>query len=149
MFADALHAIRALFHNAAAADADVRIAHHLVLRRVPVLEEQEIKPPDFIRTVVRAVARAHAAVVNHVIQAFGAMDRRSDRAHQFARRIFTVHTRNRLKVGFGIIAVALVIRIHPQPVHVTAETHLLFANDCNVVFRLTRDDAIVATNTRV
>src|SRR5205809_6656423 len=60
MFADALHAIRALFHNATATYADVGIAHHLVLRRVPVLEEQEIKPPDFIRTVVRAVARAHS-----------------------------------------------------------------------------------------
>src|SRR5579862_3292451 len=59
MLVDALYAVSTLFHDAAAAHGHVRIAHHLVLRSLPVLEQQKIKPPHFVGTVVRAVAGAH------------------------------------------------------------------------------------------
>src|SRR5437870_4571302 len=42
---DALHAIRAFLHDAPAAHAHVGIAHHFVLRRAPVLEQQEVEAP--------------------------------------------------------------------------------------------------------
>ena len=55
---DALHAVGALLHHAAAADGDVRVALHLERRRVPVGVEQEVEPPHLVGTVVRAIARA-------------------------------------------------------------------------------------------
>ena len=81
MLIDALHAVRALFHHAAAAHGDIRIAHHLELRRVPILEQKEVEAPHFVGTVVGAIPRAHAAVVNHVVQAFGAVRGRAHRAN--------------------------------------------------------------------
>src|ERR1700690_4422246 len=45
MLGNALHAIRALFHDAAAAHGDVGIAHQLILRSLPVLEQQEVETP--------------------------------------------------------------------------------------------------------
>src|SRR5579872_2657808 len=119
MLGDALHAISAFFHHAAAAYGYIRIAHHLVLRRLPILEQQEIKPPHFVGAVIGTIARAHAAVVDHVVQAFGAVDSRAYGTDHLTRRVLTLHARNRLEIRFGIIAVALIIGIHAQPMHVT------------------------------
>src|SRR5204862_6822011 len=65
---DPLHAVRALLHHAAAADADVGIASKLQARRVPVLVEEKIESPYLVRAVVRAVPRPDTAVVHHVVQ---------------------------------------------------------------------------------
>ena len=65
--------------------------------KVGVLEE--VEAAHFVRAVVRAVPRADAAVVDHVVQALGAVDGRPDRADQFARRVLAVHARHRLEVG--------------------------------------------------
>ena len=51
------------------------IAQRLEARRRPVLVEQEVEAPHLVGAVVRAVARADAAVVDHVVQAFGAVRR--------------------------------------------------------------------------
>src|SRR5208283_3533948 len=48
---DALEAVSTLLHHAAAANAHLGIAHHLELRRVPVLEQQEVDAAHLIRTV--------------------------------------------------------------------------------------------------
>src|SRR5215469_9316793 len=149
MLGDALDAVRALLHDAATPHGNVGVAHHLVLLRVPVLEEQEIKAANFVWAVVRAVARAHAPVVDHVVQAFGAVQRGADRAHQFAGRVFALHARNRLEVGLGIVAIALVVRIDANPVHVTPPNNLLFADDGDIVLRLAGDHAVVTTDTSV
>ena len=47
----------------------------------PILEEQEVEAAHFVGTVVRAIARTHAPVVDHVVQAFGGVLRRADRAN--------------------------------------------------------------------
>src|SRR5207342_378398 len=91
---DALHAIGALLHHAAAAHGDIRIPRRVVALRVPVLIEQEVEAADLVGAVVRAVARAHAAVVGHVVQTFRAVGRRGHRADQLARRILALHARH-------------------------------------------------------
>src|SRR5208282_5210964 len=146
---DALHAISTFFHDAAAAHGHIRIAHHLVLRRFPILEEKEVEAPHFVWAVIGTIARAHAAVVDHVIQAFGAVHSCAHGTHYFARRILTLHARDGLEVCLGIIAVALIIGIDTQPVHVAADHDLLFANDRNVVLRLAGDGAIIAADAGV
>ena len=71
-FLNALHAVRALFHDAAHADGDVRVVHASSATSVVVLVPvQEVEPANLVGTVVRAVARADAAVVDHVVQALG------------------------------------------------------------------------------
>src|SRR5258706_4672118 len=65
---NALHAVGALLHHAARAHADFRVAHHLELRRRPVLVEEEVETPYLPRAVVRAIPRPDAAVVHHVVQ---------------------------------------------------------------------------------
>ena len=84
---DALHAVGALLHDAAAAHRDVGIAPQLEARRVPVLIEQEVEAAHLVRAVVRAVPRADAAVVDHVVQAFVAVrpSRRPGRPARTAR----------------------------------------------------------------
>src|SRR5882762_1125120 len=96
---DSLHAVGTLFHNAAAAHSDVGIAHAEQAGRFPVRVETEVESPHLIRTVVRAVARAYAAVVDHFVQAFRAVNCRGHRADDFARRVFTVHADHGLMVG--------------------------------------------------
>src|SRR5258708_19968394 len=91
MLADALHAIGAFFHDAAAAHGHVGIAHELELWRLPVLEEQEIEPPHFVRAIIRTIAGADAAVVHHVVQALTAVDGCLHRTNQFARPILPLH----------------------------------------------------------
>ncbi len=146
MLVDALHAVSALFHHTAAAHGHIRIAHHLVLRSFPVLEQQEIEAPHFVRAIVGTVARAHAAVVNHVIQAFAAVHGRTHRADHFAGSVLALLARHRLEVGFGIVAVALVVGVNAQPVHVPAEDGLFLADHGDVVLGLAGDDAIVAAH---
>ena len=65
---------------------------------VPVLVEQEVEAPHLVRAVVRAVARADAAVVDHVVQAFRAVRRGADRADELAGRVLALLARHRLVV---------------------------------------------------
>src|SRR5262249_46403717 len=106
MLINALHAVSALLHHAPAAYGDVGIAHHLELRRLPILEEQEVEAANLVRAVVRAIARAHAAVIDHVIQAFAAVDGRPHRADNLARGVLTLHARYRLEIGLGVVTIA-------------------------------------------
>ena len=69
---DALHAVGAFFHHAAAAHRDIGVLLQLRGSRVSkigVLEE--IEPAHFVRAIVGAIAGADAAVVNHVVQPLG------------------------------------------------------------------------------
>src|SRR4029077_6902973 len=133
----------------AAAHAYVRIAHHLVLRRLPILEEEKVEPPHFVRTIIRAVASAHAAVVDHIVQAFAGMIGRAHRTHDFAGRVFAMHARHWLEERLGIVAVALVVGVDTKPVHVAADHALLFTDHSDVVLRLAGQHAIVAAHAGV
>src|SRR5205807_10291019 len=143
---DALHAVRALLHDAAAPYRHVRIAAALQAFARPVGEEVPVEAANLVRTVVRAVPRADAAVVHHVVQAFGAVVGRTDRAHHFAGGVFALHASERLKVRLRILDVALVVTVDTDPMHLAAAAHLIFADDGDVVLRLTGDHAGVAAD---
>ena len=112
----------------------LRIGSRLVRR--PVLVEQEVEPPHLVRAVVRAVARADAAVVDHVVQAFSAVGRGGNRADDLARRVLALHAGYRLMVGLdrGVEVVAGEVVIDANPVHLASVGDLLLADDRDVVF---------------
>ena len=74
---------------------------------------------------------------------------RAHRTNEFAWRILALHARHRLEISLRIITIALVVSIHAQPVHMAALVDLILADHRNVVFRLARNDAVVAADTRV
>src|SRR6185295_10610881 len=101
LLADPLHAVGALLHDPAAAHRHVGVAHHLVGGGGPVLVQEEVEAPHLVGAVVGAVAGAHAAVVDHVVQAFFAVDGGGHRTHDLAGRVLTVHAEDGLVVGVG------------------------------------------------
>ena len=121
----------------------------LRLRRVPILIQQEVEPAHLVRAVVRAVARADAAVVDHVVQAFVVVDGRGHRADHLARRVLALLAGHRLVIGVGVLEVAGVVAVDPQPVHLAAVEDLLLADHRNVVLGLAGDDAGVAAGADV
>src|SRR5581483_6164803 len=94
-FADSLHTIGAFLHDAAAADRYIGIALELPAFRGPIRKQQEIEAPDLVGAIVRAIARAYATVVDHVVQTVGAVIGGLHWANQFARRVLALHARNR------------------------------------------------------
>src|SRR5271170_8101228 len=146
---DALHAVGAFFHDSAAAHGDAGIAQAIQAGRGVIRIEQEIEPSHLVRAIVGAVARTHAAVVHHFVQAFGAVHRRADGADDFAGRVFAVHAEHRLVIRFGIINAAAEIGVHADPVHRAALHHLFLADHRNIIFGLAGDDAGVAAHALV
>src|SRR5208282_4039595 len=146
---DPLDAIGALFHDSAAAHGDIRIAHAIEARRLEVGVEIEIETADLVGTVVRAIPRADATVVRHVVQAFGAVRGGSDRADVLARRVFALHAGQRLVVHLRVVQAAAEIGVDANPVHRAAARHLVLADDRDVVFGLARDHARVAADAAI
>src|SRR5207245_10150542 len=97
---------------------------------------QEVEAAHLVGTVVGAVARADAAVVNHVVESVAAVDRGLHRADHLARRGLAVHARHRLEKDLRITHRAVEVAVHAQPVHFPAALHLVLADDRDVVLRL-------------
>ena len=74
---------------------------------------------------------------------------RAHRANHFAGRVLALHAGHRLEERFGIVAVALVVGVDANPVHVAADDDLLFADDGDVVLRLAGEHAVVAAHAGV
>src|SRR6267154_3538175 len=154
---DALHAISALLHHAAAADSDFGVAHELELRRFPILEAQEIEAANLVGAVIGAIACADAAVVDHVVQAFRAVHRGAYRADLLARSVLALHARNRLEKCFRIrkrivvvrarvvgAGLRVVVAVDANPVHFSSAQDLIFADYGSIVFRDASDYARIA-----
>src|SRR5262249_17454136 len=86
--------------------------------------------------VVRAIARADTAVIDHVIEPLVVVHGSVDRAHHLAGGVFTVHTEDGLVIDFGLVWRTLVVPVDAQPVHFPAALHFTFAHNGNVIFRL-------------
>src|SRR5262249_26858242 len=115
---DPLHAERALLHHAAEADRHIRVAHQLEAGRRLVGVVVEVESTDLVRAVVRAVLRADAAVVRHLVEPLGAMRRRPDRADDLAGGVLAVLAHDRLEVDVGVLRILpLVIAVDAEPVH--------------------------------
>src|SRR6476646_8598518 len=94
---------------------------------------KEVKPPDFVRAIVRTIASADTAVIDLQVQSFTIVQRRLDWTDHFTWSIFTMHARHRnvneARVGGG----AFVIGVNPNPQHVAAARDLIFPYDGNVI----------------
>ena len=148
-FLDALHAVAALLHHAARAHGHIGIAHQLQALGLVVGEEQEVEAPHLVGAVVRAVARAHAAVVDHHVQAFRRVHRGAHRANLLAGRVLAVLADHGLEVRARRGQIALEIGVDAQPLHVAADAHLLLAHHRNIVLGITAHDAGIAARAAV
>src|SRR5581483_3218278 len=101
---------------------------------------------DLIGTVVGAIPRADAPVVDHIVKAFAAVYGRTHRANHLAGRLLALHARDRFKEGLGVLAIPLVVGVHAEPVHVTSAIGLLLADYRDIVLRLASDNAVVASH---
>src|SRR4029079_3037336 len=146
---DALHAVRALLHDAARADGDVRVHAQLARGRVVLDVVEEVEPPHLVRAVVAAVAGADAAVVDHLVDALVAVDGGVHRADVLARRGLAVLAGQRLDHQLGIGELALGVSSDAYPLHLATLAHVLLADGRDVVFRLAADDAGAAARALV
>src|SRR2546423_3209332 len=71
--------------------------------RDPIRIEFEIKPPYLVGAVVGTVASTYAAVVNHLVEPFRIVKRRSHRADEFTGCLLAVHAGHRLKVAHRFV----------------------------------------------
>ena len=112
-------------------------------------EGEIIKSPDLVGTVVGAEPRADATVIHHHVQPFGIVHRCANRTDDLARRLLALHAQHRLEVAYRRIDIAFIVAIDAQPLHLALAQHLLLADDRNVVFGLTGDNARVAADARI
>src|SRR5260370_7045722 len=75
-------------------------------------------PPHLVWAVVGAVSRAHAAVVDHLVEALVAVDGGVDGADVLAGRALAVHAHQSLEAHPGVGGiVADEIAVHANPFH--------------------------------
>src|ERR1700733_4578223 len=146
---NALHAVAAFFHHAARAYGNIGIARKLEAVCFVIGVEQEIEPQHLVGAVVGAIAGAHAAVVDHGVEAFRRVYRSAHRANLLARSILAMLAGHRLEVGARRRQIALEIGVDAQPLHVAPDAHLLLAHHRNVVLGITAHDAGVAAHAAV
>src|SRR5207249_7721110 len=94
---------------------------------------KKVEATHLVRAVVGAVPRAHAAVVDHVVQSLGAVHRGAGGADELARRVLAMHAGNRLVIGPRIGRVAFEVAVHADPVHGVPAAGLALADGRNVV----------------
>src|SRR5262249_5671886 len=138
---DPLDAVGALLHHAATPDRHVRVVEELETLDVPAGVLEEVEAPDLVGAVVRAVPRPDAAVVDHLVEPLGVVDRRLDRAHDLARRVLAVHARDGHERRLGGRRIAREVRVDAEPVHLPPTEDLAPADRRDVVLGLAGGDA--------
>src|SRR5512143_3037561 len=147
-FADSLHAEAALLHHALAAHRDVGVELPVerlgerVLFAIRLTIPEPIEVANLVRAVVRAVARADAAVVDLDVQPVGRVVRGVHRTDRLARRVAAVLTEHRYEARLEILAelsvqVAFEVALQTDPAHLAAardvEARLLIGEDGRVL----------------
>src|SRR5262249_20870426 len=146
---DPLYAVGALLHHAAAAHRDLWVARHGERLARPVGVEVVVEAADLVRTVVRAVARPDAAVVDHVVEALAAVHGGVHRADDLTGRVLAVHAGHRLVQHLGGVQIAGEVAVDAQPLHLAAPRHLVLPDDGDVVLGDAGRDAGVAADASV
>ncbi len=143
---DSLHAERAFLHHPHASDGHLRIESQFLNRILQsrLVIAEEVEPPHLVGAVVRAVARADAAVVDHLVEPVGAVCRCVDGAHRFTWSAVTVLAHHRLVTDDGIVRVAVLVAVDTNPVHLAALADLLPPDNGDVVLSLARGHADAA-----
>ena len=147
---DPLDAVGAFFHDAAHPHRHLRVLLHPEQLGKRLAEEvgfverfehaaivvEEVEAAHFVGTVVGTIARAHAAVVGHHVEAFLAVRGRGDGTHFFARRVFALHAQHGLVHRSRGLRRFAEIAVDADPVHLAPQKDLLLADDGDIVFRL-------------
>src|SRR5213075_650691 len=123
----------------------------------PLVVIEVIELPHLIRAVVRAVTGADTSVIHHQVQPFLIVHRGIDRTDVFARSRFTMlaehRLRDHLRLVYPFVELLLlfgvetfkasagvpgpgVITVDPYPMHLASATHLVFADNGDVVLAL-------------
>src|SRR5215813_15490843 len=144
---DALDAHRALLHHPELTDDHVGIELHV--ERDGDLVVPPVEAADVVRTVVAAVARAHAAVVDLPVQPLLGAVGGEHRAHRLARRDLAVLAQHGEEDVVRRVGRALRPPFHADPVELTARGRIGLAHHGNVVLGLTGHHAGQAADTRV
>src|SRR5438046_27518 len=121
---DSLHAQAALFHHAPGAHNHIRVQNQAAQRAIHVEIEGvvfgvvvPVEAPHLVRAVVGAVARADAAVVDLLVNAFRTGSSGKHRAHRLARSIGAMLAHHGLVDGHRIFGRAAVVAINTNPMH--------------------------------
>src|SRR5436305_10579804 len=139
---DALHTVGALLHHAAHAHRHVRVVDQLQHRRALVAVAQEVEAAPLVGAVVRAVAGAHATVVDHVVEPLVAVHGGGHRADHLAGRVLALHAGQGLVVERGgLVQRPLPVAVDAQPVQLAAGEDLALGPRRDVVLRLAALDA--------
>src|SRR5439155_4951951 len=144
--ADPLHAEGALLHHAFLPHRDVRIEEHVerVGPALPLTAPLGVIVPvevaHLVGTVVGAVARADAAVIDLAVQAVGRVVRGVHRAHRLAGRVAALLAQHRGHHGADGATphTAGVVALDPEPAHLPASGHELFPDGREVVLGVAR-----------
>ena len=102
-----------------------------------------------VGTVVGAVARSHAAIVNLCIEPFRSVIGREDGTHRLARRVVAVLAQHRHESGVGWRVPLGEIPLEAQPGHRATADHLLWTDHGHVVLGMAGRDAGVTAVARV
>src|SRR3989475_170616 len=136
---DALNAHRALLHDPELADRHIGVQLHVERRGELVLEP--VEAAHVVGTVVAAVARAHAAVVDLPVQALLGPVGGEDGADRLARRDLTVLAEHRQEEVRGVARVPFGPTLDADPLELPSVRRLGAPDDGYVVFRLARGHA--------
>ena len=135
----ALDAETALLHDAAAAHRDIGVERQ-ALDLAGVGVGPPIEAANFVRAIVGAVAGAHAAVVDLLVQALFAVHGGQHRADVFARCVVALLAQHGLMEHLGLGLAAFVVAVDTQPMHLALFRDFFLAHHGNVVFHLAADD---------
>src|SRR5690348_5014154 len=143
---DALDAEGALLHPARAAHGDIGI--ELIIKRLRPFGLEPVEAAHLVRAIVFAVAGADAAVVDLAVESLVGVHRGEHRAYRFARCLVALLAQHRDQVHLRL-RLALVRlgkkSIDADPRHDAAVGGAFLADDGDIVFRVTRRDARVAS----
>ena len=143
---------KALLGKAALSENELPFCHRLdrLARHLTELGHDDgMRHAAHVRTIIRAITRADAAIIDLQVQAFLVMQRCADGANHFTRRIFALHAlAPSLVEHFGIYGRSAKISVHANPVHHASPRDFLFADDGNVIFRLASNCAGVTADAR-
>src|SRR3989475_5187511 len=144
---DALNAHRALLHDPELTDRHIGVQLHVERRGELVLEP--VEAAHVVGTVVAAVARAHAAVVDLPVQALLGPVGGEDGADRLARRALTVLAAQRQARGPGGAPGPFGPALDAGPPELPSVRRLGAPDDGDVVLRPARDPARLAADARV
>ena len=145
--ADPLHTEGALFHDAFGANGNVGI--EILSLLFFEIAFPEIEEPRMVGTVVSAIARANATVVDLNVQPLLVMVRRVYRTHRLAGCVVAMLTEHGQKTRFDVGVFPFPIALDANPINCPLLNHNVFEVERDIVFGMAGDNASLAARAAV